>query len=113
MWISVKLGIHLSLSSILPLLPVSSAEDFFIGINDFCCCNELAPDPFLAGALGFPAGDPLRYSLLDDVTAEVDVVSEDAVRPFCDVLDVRNDDFANVVLSGDLLRRSGDSRSQK
>ena len=49
----------------------------------------------------------------DDVTAEVDVVSEDEVRPFCDVFDVRNDDFANVVLSGDLLRRSGDSRSQK
>jgi hypothetical protein len=111
----------------LPLpVPVSSADDFFVGISDFCCsccCNELDPvpvpdpepdpDPFLAGAFGFPPGDPLRYSRLDDVTAD-DVTADDDVTvddeiPFCDVFDVKNDDFANVVLSGDLLRRSVES----
>ena len=59
--------------------PVSSADDLFVGMRDFCCCcccsrrSEPAPDPFLAGAvgLGFVAGEPLRYSRLldvDDVT---------------------------------------------
>jgi hypothetical protein len=83
-------------------LAESSAEVFFVGISDLVCCRELAPDPFLAGGFGLPAGDPLRYSRFDeccDVTVDCCDVTWDDVTPFCDDLAEANADvdFEKIV----------------